>query len=238
MSLTYAQYVTQLANFMVVSPSDANYLSALPSIIDDAEQRTYRDLDLLATRITNTATSLSSGSRTVALSTTLGTFLVVEEVNVITPSTATAATGTRVPLVNVSRDFINAVYPSNTSATNTPEFWSMTDNANIIVGPSPDAAYPLEVIGTIRPTPLSSANQSTILTTMLPDVFMAASLVYAAGYMKDFGAMSDDPQAGATWEALYQKRLASAATEEFRKKYTSQAWTSKTPAPFATPARV
>ena len=237
MSLTYDQLVIDMANFAVVSPSDANYLLAVPDIITDSEQRMYRDLDLLATRVTNTAASFSSGDRYLTLPSSLGTFLVVEEVNAITPVTATSTNGTRVPLVNTSQDFINIVYPSNVAATNVPEFWSMKDNATIVVGPVPDAAYSVEIVGTIRPTPLSSSNQTTILTTMLPDAFFAACLSYCAGYMKNFSAMSDDPQAGQTWEATYKTRLASAGIEEFRKKYQSQAWTSKIPAPFATPPR-
>ena len=44
MTLTYSSYVTDLANLLVVPPTDANYLTVLSNIIDDTEQRIYREL--------------------------------------------------------------------------------------------------------------------------------------------------------------------------------------------------
>lgn len=237
MSITYDQYVSQIANLLVVSSGDTNFQTALPGIITDAEQTMYRDLDLLGTRVTNIAGTLTAGNRLASLSTTSGAFLVVEEVNVMSPSSASLTNASRIPLVNTSRDFINLVYPSN-ATVDTPEFWSMANDATIVVGPVPDAAYTLEVIGTVRPTALSSNNSSTVLTQMLPDAFIAASMRFAAGYQKNFSAMSDDPKAGLTWAALYQQHMQSALVEELRKKYQSQGWVSNQPSPIATPPRV
>lgn len=238
MSLTYAQYVSQISNLLVILSSDANFQTMLPGMIDYAEQRMYRELDLLATRVTDSSGSLTTNNRNFALPTTTGTFLVVEGVNVITPSSATAATGTRVPLVNTSRDFIDIVYPSNTSGQGTPEFFAMVDNANIIVGGTPNSSYPMEIIGTQRPAPLSASNSSTILTQMLPDAFVAASMVFGSGYTRDFSAQGDNPPQGMSWETQYTKLIGSANVEELRKKYQSQAWTTQIPNPVATPPRV
>lgn len=237
MALNYTTYVSQLSNLMVVGSTDTNFQTFLPGCIDYAEQRIYRDTDLLATRVTDASASLSSGIRSFNLPTSQGTFLVVESVNVITPSTATSVNGTRSPVVMTSRDFIDSVYPSGLSNTSTPLFAAMVSNLAMILGPSPDAAYPVEVVGTQRPTVLSSNNSSTILTQMLPDLFMAASMVFASGYMRDFGAQTDDPKMGATWEAQYQALLRSADTEELRKKYQSQGWTHAQPSAIATPPR-
>ena len=71
----------------------------------------------------------------------------------------------------------------------------------------------------------------------MPDLFIAASMVFANGYMKNFSAMADDPQAPVTWEKHYQTLKQSAMEEEFRKKFGSQGWTSKQPNPIATPPR-
>jgi hypothetical protein len=238
MALDYDNYVSDLANMIVISSGDTNFQNVLPNIIADAENRMYRELDLLATRVTNTSMACSSGVRTITLSTTAGTLLVIEEVNVITPSTATAATGSRNPTTFTSREFINATYPSASVGNGVPQFWSQVADTGLVFGPAPDAAYPLEVIATIRPSPLSSGNSSTILTQMLPDVFMAASMVFAAGYMKNFGVMVDDPKSGMTWEQTYQSRMQSAGLEEVRKKHQSQGWSNKQPSPAATPQRV
>src|SRR5581483_10617239 len=53
MSITYASYVSQLANIMVVSSADANFATFLPGAIDYAEGRVYRDLNLVAQYVTD-----------------------------------------------------------------------------------------------------------------------------------------------------------------------------------------
>lgn len=231
----YSDYVTQLAGLIVVSTGDSNFTTQLPGIIDYAEQRIYRELDLIATRVTDTSSlgACVANQRLTALSTANGQFLVVEEINVITPSTGTALTGTRYQLQNTSRSFIDLCYPSNTTASSLPQFWSMANSSTIVLGPAPDAAYTLEVVGTQRPTALSSNNSSTILTKMLPDVFMAASMVYACGYLKNFGAVVDDPKMAVTWESIYQQQKGSALVEEVRKKYQGESYTSEQPSPVA-----
>ena len=118
-----------------------------------------------------------------------------------------------------------------------PSYYAMITDQQIIVGPPPDATYKLEVVGTIRPVPLSSSNQTTYLTLYLPDLFMTAALIFASGYQLNFNAMGDNPQQSVSWETHYQPLLQSANIEENRKKYVSQAWSSKQPAPLATPPR-
>lgn len=244
MSLTYTTYVSQLANLMVVSSADANFATALPGIIDYAEQRIYRELDLLYTQVTtaSSAVILSSGNRDFTLPTTYGTYITVDNLNVITPVGTLSSAGTRTPLVPTSREFIDTVYPSGRVSTGTPEFFalaSMQTSANqVILGPAPDSAYYVEVIGIQRPTALTSANSSTILTQYVPDLFMAASMVFATAYQRDFGAMSDDPAASATWEKQYQSLFGSAMIEQVRAKFESEGWTSQSPSPLAKPQRV
>jgi hypothetical protein len=36
---------------------------------------------------------------------------------------------------------------------------------------------------------------TTILSLYVPDLFVAAAMIFMAGYQKDFGSQSDDPQA-------------------------------------------
>jgi hypothetical protein len=103
------------------------------------------------------------------------------------------------------------------------------DDTNLFWGPAPDQAYPMEVVGTIRPTPLSVANPTTFLTLYLSDVFFAAAMVSASGYQRNFGAQSDDPKMAVSWESQLQTKLASARKEELRKSYVS-AMSSASPA--------
>lgn len=236
MSYNYAGYVQQLANMLVVPQTDPNYQIALNNIIDSAEQRIYRELDLLNTVVRDQGGTLTANSRNFTLPQTAGRFVVTNNFNVFTP---VGTTTNRTQLVPVSRDFLDAIWPNEASAStpSVPQYYAAIIDQQFIVGPPPDAGYTMEVIGTIRPTPLSASNTTTYLTLYLPDLFLAASMVFAAGYQQNFSAMSDNPAQSMSWEEHYKSLFASANTEEQRKRYASQAWTSMQPASLATPPR-
>jgi hypothetical protein len=223
---------------MVQDSTTTEFQTFLPGCIDYAEQRIYRELDLLVSRVTNNSANFTTNEQAFVLPTASGIFVVVEQINAITPAGSDAQSGTRIPLIPVTKEFINAAWPSHTANTGVPQFFAPVSNTEYIVAPSPDAAYSAEVIGTVRPAPLSSTNTTTYLTTYLPDLFMAASMVFAMGYQRDFGSQSDNPQASASWEAEYQKLISSANLEELRKRFMGPAWQSMTPSPVATPPRV
>lgn len=237
MSYTYASTISSLANMLVVDATNPDFLAMIPNAIDDSEQRIYRECDFLSTIVRDTGGALTANSRNFTLPQTSGRFVVTESMSVFTP---VATTLVRHQLVSVTREFLDAIWGNEVAAStpSVPEYYAMITDQQVIVGPSPDAAYTMEVTGTIRPTPLSATNTTTYLTLYLPDVWFTAMLVFGYGYMKDFGATVDDPQAPANWSNHLERLLASANTEENRKKYASQAWTPKQPAPLATPARV
>lgn len=237
MSLTYNTFTTSLANFLVVPITQPEFIAAIPNIIDDAEQRIYRELDLLNTVVRDASAALTGGSRNFSLPTSIGVYVVVDEINVISPAgTTNPDSGTRHPLLPASKEMLDVMYPSATPGA-LPQYFGMITQSSIIVGPWPDGNYQVEVVGTQRPAPLSSTNQTTLLSVYLTDVFLNAALVMGAAYLKDFGAATDDPKSGMTWETKYQLALKSAATEEARKKFTTEGWSSKEPAPTATPPR-
>lgn len=233
--LTYSDTVSTIANLLVVQTSDADFLQVLPSIINDAELRTYRDLDLLNTS-TRSTTTLTAGNRNLTLPSYNGTVVVCDEINVITPVSTQPDSGTRNQLVPASDELLNALWPSVTGST-VPQYWAMVNQETVILGPWPDAAYTVEVVHTIRPNQLSSTNTTTLLSVYFPDLFIAACMVFGAGYQKNFGATVDDPKAALTWESHYQTLLQGAKVEEARKTFTSQGWSDKQPAPLATPPR-
>src|SRR5215475_11241397 len=204
--MDYASYQTDLITLLSIQTStDNNFQALLPAGIEYAEGRIYRETDLLATRVSTAGSAVSSGVRTFNLSTASGVFLVVESISLISSAGASAATGTRNPVVPTSRDFIDMTYPSATSSNcGLPEFFAMSNNTTVIFGPAPDAPYIAEVTGTQQPTPLSASNSSTILTQMLPDVFLAASMVFWSGFQQNFGAQGDNPQMAQSWEQQYQ----------------------------------
>lgn len=226
MSMTYTSYVAQIANIMAVKSDTTQFQTMLPGMIDYAEQRIYRELDLLNTVVRDSTSSLTSGSRNFTLPTTVnGPFITVQGINVITPVGSQPDSGTRNALQIVVRDFLDTVWNSSTGAT-LPKMFAMIDQFNIIVGPWPNANYVMEVIGTIRPNALSPTNTSTFLTQYLPDLFLAASMIFATGYQRDFGSQADNPAQSQSWESQYEKLFASANGEELRKKFAGPGWSS------------
>lgn len=235
--LNYTTFVSTIANLMVVPVSDPNYQQILPAMIADGEQRCYRTLDLLDTVVRDSSAALTPNSRNFTLPQSIGMFVVTNNLNVFTPA---GSQTNRNQLVPVTRDFLDAVW-GNEAAPSTPSvptYYAMISDQTVIVGAAPDANYTIEVIGTIRPTALSSTTPTTYLTNVLPDLFLAACMIFASSYQLNFNAMGDDPQQATAWELHFNKLLDSANVEENRKKYASQAWTSMQPTPYATPPRM
>ena len=214
MAYTYSSFVTALSTETAIPSTDANFLAALPQIIDDAEQRLYRELDLVSASVVATG-SATPNSRTFAIPQGSGHIVVVDQIMVLDGSSI------RHSVLPATRDGIDTLFPSNSAPTSLcyPRYFARVDDTNVLWGPAPDSAYTVEVVGTIRPSPLSASNTSTFLTQYLSDVFFAAAMVSAAGYMRNFGAMADDPKMALTWKAEYQEKLASARKEELRKSY-------------------
>jgi hypothetical protein len=243
MSYNYSQFVNAIQTLLVANDAQGaeNLSNWMPNIIDYAEQRIYRELDLLTslTRLTSTA---SGGTQTLSVSQQV---IVLKSVNCITPIGATPSTGLRNPLRRVTPEYIAFAYPDSTY-TFLPECYSLlNDNATnstfsqsgatqtLMMAPVPDQNYTIEFVGTIRPTPLSSSNPYTFLTMYLPDLFLAAAMVSAAGYQRDYGAagMVDDVGLGITWEKQYELLKQSANIEELRRKSQSANATAITPSP-------
>ena len=206
--------LTDLLEYTLVSASsatpssDSNFNAILPSIINDAEQRIYREIDFLFTREQAATLPVTISSRSFTIPSEI---VVVESIALIVPSTDTPAQGTRVYPLRVSLDTFNLAWPQE-SYTSPPVqnacYYTMLNNATALIAPTPDAAYPAEVTGIFVPTPMSSTNTTTILGTYYPDLFLAACCVFAfGGFQRDFagGADQQTPQSqtAANWESHY-----------------------------------
>lgn len=232
--MNYTDYIGDISLLMGTTTTDPSFVAIVPSMISYAELRIYREMDFITTVTRNSTGTLSVGTRQFTFP---EEFVTSQNINVITPASATLPDlGTRNQLIPTSKEFLDAVYSSTTGA-GVPQYYAPLTDQTILVGPFPDQAYTVEVIGTTRPAPLSSTNATTYLSLYLPDLFICASMVYASGYMKNYGSANiDDPQQAMSWEAQYQAVKTGATMEEFRKKYMARGWSSETPTPVATPA--
>lgn len=232
--MNYADFVLTLANLIPTQTTDPNFVQILPSTISDAELRINRDFDFLSTIVRDQSGTLTANSRNFTFP---QQFVVSESVNIFSP---VGTTTTRNQLVPVTQEFLDAVWGIETAPTtpSIPQYYAMITDQTIIVGPPPDAGYTVEVTGTIRPAPLSVSNATTYISTNFPDMLISASMLYIAGWMKNYGAAVDDPQQGVTWNQHYDRQFASANVEEARKKYAAQAWGPKMSYQVSTPPRV
>ncbi len=233
--MTYNEWLLRLQAAAVTTDNDTVFLDYVPNFIDLAEQQCYRDLDLLSTVVRDTSADCTANDRNFTLPSALGRFVIVNGLNIVTPFGDTVATGTRTRLTQLSIDALDTLWPSNTaaSATTVPQYFAMITDQTLAFGPPPGNDFQVEVVGTIRPTPLSSDNPTTYLTLYLPDLFFAASMVAVAGYQRNFGAQADDPKMAVSWDNEYKMRLSSANLEEQRKRFAGAGWTSVSPAPVA-----
>jgi len=243
MALTYSSFVSEIANLTAITSGvlvngDNNFAGIMPGIIDYAEGRLWRELDLPVVSIVDTSITCSSGVRTVSLSTAQGEPLVIQSLNLLTSAGALSSNATRVPLIPTSRAVVDAIYPSATSSNcGQPEFFYRVGNTQVILGPTPDQAYGTELMATIRPAPLSAANSSTWLSQNLPELMIAAGMIFASGYMRNFGSQSDDPKMAQSWESQYSNLMKSASVDAMRMQFESQGWTSQSPSPLPSPPR-
>lgn len=205
--MNYTEIDEALRTLLVIPEGDADWETILPSVINDAEGRIYKDMDFLATQEVNTAGSLTIGNRIKSVPTLM---IEVESVAIV------VSTNT-IPLREVSLEFLNAAWTARAS-TSTPRYWARVDEENIAVAPTPAAANVVEFVGKVRPAALSAANPNTYIATNHPELMIAACMVFSTGYQRDFGAQSDDARSAVSWESVYKERLASTMAEELRRK--------------------
>jgi len=242
-------YIGQIATLAVVDPTDSAFLAILPQMITYAENRIYREVDFLFSSVANSSYNIPIGTRIISVPSGSnfagaewggGVLVVAEQINLITPAgTTNPDLGSRVPLLPTTKEFLDAVYGSSLLANRgQPKYFCPFDDYTFLVGPYSDATYQVEIIGTFRPASMSATNKSTFIGLYLPDVFIAASMIYISGYQRNFSsAAASDPQMAVTWESIYQNALKSALSEESRKKFEAAAWSSQDSSKFATPTR-
>jgi len=266
--LTYNGYVTQIGLMAVVdtftpttnttingitylagvtyggtpTSPDINFNNIIPQMLNYAELRIQRDLDLFPFETSNSYTLNASNN---VFSFSINDFVVVRTIAVVQNNQTN-------PLTPTSKEYIQNVY-GQTNGSGMPVVFApyggdfATDGntyQNYLLGPSPDQNYPVVVTGLIRMGTLNNYNTSstanantTFISSYLPDLLIMASMVYISAYQRNFGRMSDDPAMAQSYEGQYQALLRPALGEEYRKKFEASAWSSTSTAPVATPTR-
>lgn len=230
--ITYDTLNLSLQNLLVDQGPSTNYTQILPQAISYAENRLYRELDLLSTRIVdNTSVTLVAGTRTATLP---ANFQIVEGISIFTPLGQAISSSTRNVLERTTIDFLDFFY-GNESTTAQPEYFAMLTDTTIVFGASPNAAYRIEIIGTGQPTAMSSSNQTSYLGNNFQDLLIAACMIFMTGWQKDYGAQTDDSGSSQSWTTQYNALLPSAIEQTNRQKSQSPNWAPFAPTPLSTP---
>ena len=244
-SIRQAVYVAlqQGASPYTDTPPDFDVL--FPQATSYAEGRIYREMTPLCARTQNSSLSTVAGTRSIDLSAmTPLPVLVTEGVALVMPAATAPAAGTRYAYQLTSLDFIDLVWPveattlSPLAAEYRGRWWAMSDDHTLVLAPTPDDAYQVEVTGLFQPDPISEANPTTYLSTTYPELLETAIMIWMTGWLeRNYGPQSSDPQQAVSHEGQYQVLLSAAMAQEQRMRGQGTGWTANNPTPLANPPR-
>ena len=198
---TYSELVTQIREY---TETDSNVFTTVivNDFIEHAELRIFRDVDLDVFRKYQTAT-LTSGDPFISMPGAIPTdFEFARYITIFSPSGSLGGLtdNERVYLQKKDTSFISEYAPNRTS-TSIPKYYANWDNDTIILAPTPNAAYTIELAYNAQPTGLSSSNTTTWVSTNAPQLLLYACLVEAFKFLKGPDNMLQ------MYETYYQQAL-------------------------------
>ena len=189
---TYAELTQQIIDY---TETDSNVLTTaiLNDIIEHAESRIFRNADFDVFKKYKTA-NLTIGDPFVAMpGATPQLFAFIRYIQIFSTDNV------RITLEKKDTSFINEFIPNRTT-TGTPKYYANWDNDTIILAPSPDATYTVELAYNAQPTGLSSSNTTTWVSNNAPEMLLYACLVEAFKFLKN-------PQMVQMYESYYKQAL-------------------------------
>ena len=255
--LSYNAYIVQIARMGVYTygnvggvnqiTDDSTIQDIIPMILNYAELRIARDINMLSSMTSNSYT-LTAGAPVFSLP--VGDFLTVQTLEVCQTNNGQVVQAT--PLIPVSKEFIQNCY-SGLSSSGQPKYFAMYgDNfgdeqdtaTNILFGPPPSYGFTLRVTGTARqPSLYTNAvagvadTEYTYISQWFPDLLVLASMIYISGFQRNFSATSADVEMSMSWEKQYQLVRIGAIQEEDRRRQQGSGWTAYGTPTSATPTR-
>jgi len=169
---------------------ETSFIANIPNFVQLAEERIYNSVQIPAIRKNQTGT-MTANNKYVTLPTDwLATFSLA----VITPTTQAQTF-----LLNKDVNFIREAFPTPTY-TGTPSHYAQFDATTLLVGPTPDLSYDIELHYYYYPESIVTATTSW-LGTNFETALLYGALREAYQYMKG------DADITAQYEAKYQESL-------------------------------
>lgn len=175
----------------------AEFVSALPAIIERAQNYLQRRLDPVNI-ITFTEISVSASNRVLPLPSNL---LVLKSIQV-------CATGGWNNLLEQNNEFLTAYWPDYTSCAPT-KYYAPKDNASIFLAPTPPSNATALIEYIPRVSILSSSTPTNYFSQYADAAFFAAGMMYANAWTKNAGAVN-------IWKNIADEELATLNIESTR----------------------
>ena len=171
MAFTYAQLVDAIHGYL---QTDANGISTadMNTIIRQAEQRIYYDVQIPVLK-KNVTGALTSGNR----------YLSTPADYLATYSIAVNNNGVYEYLLPKEVAFIREAYPA-TNATGVPRYYAIFDNDTIILGPTPNANYAVELHYFYEPASIVDEPTGTWISENAENALLYGCLFEAYTYLK------------------------------------------------------
>jgi len=177
--MTYAELVTKIRDYTEV---DVTVFTStiINGFISDAEFRILRDVDSDNNRSYAQA-DIIAGQRYVNTPLINDETLIIRSVQ-ITNSTGGANNSSRSFLEYRDTNFISEYNP--TGVQGLPKYYSYWDEDTIVIAPTPDQNYNMQINYILKPNGLSVSNTQTYLSKEFPNGLLYACLVEAYGFLK------------------------------------------------------
>ena len=167
--MTYAELTAAIQDY--ANNTETAFVAAIPSFVKQAEQRSYRSVNLPVNR-KNVAGTLTDGNQYLTMPTD---FLLPLSLSITSSSN-------QIFLLNKDSNFIRSTYP-NASTKGTPKYYATFASDTFIIGPTPDANYVTELHYYYQPASIVDTSPSW-LGTNADTALLYGSLVEAYTYMK------------------------------------------------------
>lgn len=200
--LTYATLTEAIKDYL--ERNDAALVDSIPLFMMLGQRRIARDLKILGLKVAITSNFIPNES------------VFAKPTRWLNDSSFNIATGenqqNRTFLLQRSYEWCRLYWPDPT-VTGTPKYYASDYNYNFwFVVPTPDFSYPYEILYYETPQLISETVSTNFLTGSAPEVFLYATLLETASYLKDDERI-------AVWTNYYEKAKSALGEEDQRRIY-------------------
>ena len=191
-NFTYATLTTAIQNYTEVTDTDVFSATITDGFITDAETRILRDVNIDADRKSQTGSLVIGQEYINAPAGCLAVRSIQVTEDDTSPNTLKYLEKRDVTFLNEYNNYGTA---GTTVATgrDIPKYYAMfggatgdgsTNSGNIIMAPTPDANYLINIHGNVTPDTLETGNVTNYISVNYPQLLLYACLVEAYGFLK------------------------------------------------------